>query len=330
MASSVQCFLSIALYCFFYRSWLASLQVRMEASTLRNTHGDPPKISVNLPKLSELTQSIKPWSEVQLPIDILLLTVKDIELLSCYYYINDPIKSYLKGLGLVYFSSIGEDKDVKLKVALMKCSGSKVPGGALTIVKNAVTQLRPKAVFSVGHCSGMNQESTKLGDVVVSKKLTTYSYQKVAKDGKKFRGFITPVSRDIAELIECAGHGWNPPLENPKERKVEVHCGEVLSGSELVQAEWRRDELVKSFPEAIAIETEGEGKISFSFEVTVTVKSAQRDIWIYFYHGTERVDTYVVGKLFCQCQEMHWLVCEDTGLQIKRSGFKLWTKVIVL
>ena len=303
----------------------------MEVSTFSNIHGDPPKINVNLPGISELTHNYKHWKDVQLPIDILLLTMKDCEFLSCYYYINDPFRSYFEGHGSVYFGSIGEDKDVELKVALMKCSeGSKVPGGALTVVKNAVTQLRPKAVFSVGHCSGMNQESTKLGDVVVSEKLTTYSYQKVTQDGKKFRGFITPVSRDIAELIKCAGYGWNPPLENPNKRKVEVHCGEVLSGSELVQAEWRRDELVKSFPEAIAIETEGEGKISFSFEVTVTVKSAQRDIWIYLYHGTERVDTYVVGKLFYQCQEMHWLVCEHTGLQIKRSGFKLWTKVIVL
>ena len=157
----------------------------------------------------------------------------------------------------------------------------------MTVVKNAVTQLRPKAVFTVGHCSGMNQESTKLGDVVVSEKLTTYSYQKITKDGKKFCGLTTPVSRDIAALIQYAAYGWNPPLENPKERKVEVHCGEVLSGCELVQAEWRRDELVKSFPGAIAIETEGEGKISFSFEVTVTVKSTQRDIWIYLYPGRE-------------------------------------------
>ena len=280
---------------------MASLQVRMEASTFRNIHGDPPIISVNIPKLSELSQSKKLWREVQLPIDILLLTVKDCEFLSCYYYINDPFKSYLKGLGSVYFGSIGEDKDVKLKVALMKCSeGSKVPGGALTVVKNAVTQLRPKAVFSVGNCSGMNQESTKLGDVVVSEKLTTYSYQKVTEDGKKFRGLTTPVSRDIAELIECAGHGWNPPLENPKERKVEVHCGEVLSGSGVVQA-WRRDELVKSFPEAIAIETEGEGKISFSFEVTVTV-NLLKEIFGYICIQGERIDTYmlsvVVGKVW--------------------------------
>ena len=266
---------------FYFQKLIGNMSetARTEKNSSKNIYGDPPKISISLPGISELTQNSKRWKDVQLPIDILLLTVKDCEFLSCYHYVVDPFRSYFKGLGHVYFGSIGEDQDDKLKVALMKCSeGSKVPGGALTVVKNAVTQLRPKAVFSVGHCSGMNQESTKLGDVVVSEKLTTYSYQKVTQDGKKFRGFITPVSRDIAELIKCAGYGWNPPLENPNKRKVEVHCGEVLSGSELVQAEWRRDELVKSFPEAIAIETEGEGKITFSFEVTVTVKSAERDI----------------------------------------------------
>ena len=245
---------------------MALLQVRMEASTFSNNHGDPPKISVNLSKLNELSQSTKLWSEVQLPVDILLLTVKEVEFLSCCYYLNELFKSYHTVLGSVYFGSTGEDKDDKLKVALMKCSeGSNVPVGALTVVKNAVTQLRPKAVFSVGHCIGVNQKSTKLGDVVVSEKLTTLSYQKISKDGKKFCGFTTPISRDIAAVMQYAGYGWNPPLENPKERKVEVHCGEVLSGSEPVQAEWRQDELVKSFPEAIAIETEGEGKVSFSF-----------------------------------------------------------------
>ena len=269
-----------------------SKRAKTDENSSKNIYGDPPKINFSLPGISELTQNFKSWNDVQLPIDILLLTVKDCEFLSCYHYVVDPFRSYLKGLGHVYFGSIGEDQDVKLKVALMKCSeGSKVPGGALTVVKNAVTQLRPKAVFTVGHCSGMNQESTKLGDVVVSEKLTTYSYQKVTQDGKKFCGFTTPVSRDIAELIKCAGHGWNPPLENPKERKVEVLSGEVLSGTEVVQAEWRQQELMKSFPGAIVIESEGEGKISFSYEVNVTVKSAQRGIWVYLYPGRERVDT---------------------------------------
>ena len=265
----------------FRMGFVVSKRAKTDENSSKNIYGDPPKINISLPEISELTQSFIRWKDVQLPIDILLLTVKDCEFLSCYYYIVDPFRSYFKGLGHVYFGSIGEDQDVKLKVALMKCSeGSKVPGGALTIVKNAVSQLRPKAVFSVGHCSGMNQESTKLGDVVVSEKLTTYSYQKVTQDGKKFCGFTTPVSRDIAELIQCAGHGWNPPLENPKEREVEVLCGEILSGTEVVQAEWQRDELVNSFPGAIAIETEGEGKISFSYEVTVCKICSKRYLYI--------------------------------------------------
>ena len=279
---------------FYFQKLIGNMSetARTEKNSSKNIYGDPPKISISLPGISELTQNSKRWRDVQLPIDILLLTVKDCEFLSCYYYINDPFKSYVKGLGYVYFGSLGEDQDGKLNVALMQYSeGSKVPGGALTVVKNAVTQLRPKAVFSVGQFSGMNQETTNLGDVVLSEKLTTYSYQKVTKDGKKSCGFTTPVSRNIAELIQCAGHGWNPPLENPKERKVEVLSGEVLSGSEVVQAEWRQEELMKSFPGAIAIETEGEGKISFSYEVNVTVKSTQRGIWVYLYPGRERVDT---------------------------------------
>ena len=276
----------------FRMGFVVSKRAKTDENSSKNIYGDPPKINISLPEISELTQNFKDCKDVQLPIDILLLTVKDCEFLSCYYYINDPFISYVKGLGRVYFGSLGEDQDVKLYIALMQYSeGSKVPGGALTAVKNAVTQLRPKAVFSVGQCSGMNQETTKLGDVVVSEKLTTYSYQKVTKDGKKFCGFTTPVSRDIAELIKCAGHGWNPPLENPKERKVEVLSGEVLSGTEVVQAEWRQQELMKSFPGAIVIESEGEGKISFSYEVNVTVKSAQRGIWVYLYPGRERVDT---------------------------------------
>ena len=121
-----------------------SVTVRTDQNSSKNIYGDPPKINFNLPEIIELTQNFKSWKDVQLPIDILLLTVKDCEFISCYYYIVDPFRSYFKGLGHVYFGGIGEDQDDKLKVALMKCSeGSKVPVDGLTVVKNAVTQLRP-------------------------------------------------------------------------------------------------------------------------------------------------------------------------------------------
>ena len=63
-----------------------------------------------------------------------------------------------------------------MKIALLKCYGGSVgPGSSVVSVENAVTVLRPKAVISVGACSGLSPEKTKLGDVVVSSKLTTYT-----------------------------------------------------------------------------------------------------------------------------------------------------------
>lgn len=80
-------------------------------------------------------------------------------------------------------------------------------------------------------------------------------------DGEQHRGIITPVSRDFANLIKHAADGWKAPLANPEvNRKVEVHRdGVILSGPELLNSEWRREELLERYREAIAIEMEGEG-----------------------------------------------------------------------
>ena len=183
------------------------------------------------------------WNDIKLPIDFLLLTVEDCEFLGCYYYLEKPFKSYCRDIGPVYFGSMGSDSKKPLKIALMKCSkGSAVPGGSLTVVKNAVRVLRPKAVFSVGACSGLNREKVKLGDVVVSSKLTTAVFK-------------TPTSRNLGTLIRHAADGWNAPLENPDALDVRVHCdGEVLSRSEAVG-----EDIIQRCPEATAVEMEGEG-----------------------------------------------------------------------
>ena len=108
-------------------------------------------------------------------------------------------------------------------------------------------QLRPKAIYSVGCCEGLNPEDTNLGDVVVSSKLTTETFK-------------TPVGRDIANLIKNAADGWNPPLKSPEGQEVQVHCdSEILSGIDPVSTE-RHHQLN---PDAIAVETEGKGEKHF-------------------------------------------------------------------
>ncbi|CAH3105228.1 unnamed protein product [Porites lobata] len=159
---------------------------------------------------------------------------------------ENAFKSYLKNLGYVYFGNMGENGDVPLKVALIKCSeGSSAPDGSLVTVKNAVVELRPKAVFSVGCCGGLNPEVTKLqlGDVVVSSRLLT-------------EAFKTPVSRDILHLVRHADYGWIPPLKCPEDHKVQVCCdGEILSGVNPVSA---KQQNMSYFTQATAVEIGGE------------------------------------------------------------------------
>ena len=210
---------------------------------------DVPILSIKLPKKSDLPKTLKPWNDVQLPVDIILMTVEDCEFLACFTFLRNPIKSYQQNLGFVYFGTMGESGDVPLKVALMRCSeGSSVPGGSLVTVKNAVVELRPKAVFSVGCLEGLNPEVTKLqlGDVVVSSKLLT-------------DGFKIPVGRDILQLVRHANDGWIPPLRSPEDHKVQVCCdGEILSGTYPISA---KQQCMSDSIKAVAFEKGGGGKI---------------------------------------------------------------------
>ena len=216
-----------------------------------------PTLSIKLPEKSDLPNTSKPWNDVQLPVDILLMTVEDCEFLACYAYLKNSFKSYHKNLGYVYFGTMGERGDVPLKVALMTCAeGSSAPGGSLVTVKNAVVELRPKAVFSVGCLEGLNPEVTKLqlGDVVVSSKLLT-------------NGFKTPVGRDILLLVKHANDGWIPPLRGPEDHKVQVCCdGEILTGTDPISA---KRQCVSDSIKVVAFEKGGGGKI-FQLYVSCT------------------------------------------------------------
>ena len=220
----------------------------------------PPQLSANPPPISDIQTTIKHPNDVHLPVDISLLTVKDYEFSSCYMYMDSTCKRWFEGAGYVYFGCIGDNQE-KVQVALMKCyEGSSGPGGSLITAKNAGPLLRPKAIISVGTCRGLDRGKTKLGDVVVSAKLTTYASKIVTDNQEQLTGMRSYVSKRFLDVIKDLSYGWKAPLENPEEREVELYCdGEFLSGPEEVSAEWRCKQLSEAHPLAIAIETEGEG-----------------------------------------------------------------------
>ena len=233
-----------------------------------NEH-DPPELSITIPEKRDLSSVFKQWGDLELPIDIILLTVKDCEFLACNRFLRKPFRRYLKELGFLYFGEMGELDGMKpLKIALVTCSElATQPGGALIKVKNTVEILKPKAMFCVGCCGALNPERIdprlKLGDVVVSLKLTTYANKTVTDTRVQSFGLSAPVGIDIGGLIRNAADGWEAPLKNTEVRKVDVHCsGEFLSGPEEIDSNRRRQELVRLYPHAIAVEMDGQGKIS--------------------------------------------------------------------
>ncbi|XP_067019073.1 uncharacterized protein [Acropora muricata] len=145
----------------------------------------------------------------------------------------------------------------KLKVALMNCSkGAAAPGGSLTVVLNAIRVLQPKAVFSVGTCISLGLEKAKMGDVVISSKLSTAD------------GFKTPGSPLLGNLVRDAPYGWDAPLKNPDEWEVNIHCdGDILSQS--MREKCRYDDICEQYPGAVAIETEGEGVYAAAYDANI-------------------------------------------------------------
>ena len=211
--------------------------------------------------MAEIKAVTRPSKHADLPVDVLLLTVKDCEFLACYSELKNPYRCYFDDLGYVYFSDVSESQE-EVKVALLRCDKSG-PGGSLISVKNATTVLRPKAVISVGACSGLHPEKCKLGDVVVSAKLATYASKVVINNQEHSTGMRNYVSKCFLNVIKNCADGWQAPLKNLADaQQVQVYtAAEFLSGPEQVISGQRRDQLAETNPQAIAMENEGEGEL---------------------------------------------------------------------
>ena len=210
--------------------------------------------------MADIKAITKPSKDANLPVDILLLTVTNCEFLACYSELENPYRCWFDGLGYVYFS------DAEVKVALLRCYRNGIgPGGALVSVKNAAPVLRPKAVISVGTCSGLDPAKSKLGDVVVSAKLATYTSKVLTSNQEQSTGIRSYVSKRFLDVIKNCADGWQAPLKDLAEsQQVQVYTdAEFLSGPEQVRADWRRDQLAETNPQAMAIENEGEGELTF-------------------------------------------------------------------
>ena len=229
-------------------------------SETRKNSCDPPDISVAILKLDELDPPSKSSDSVELPIDVLLLVDEDDSLLSSYSFLNDAFKSCITDLGIVYFGVTGDGQN-KVNISLVRCGkGSTQVCGSQNVAITAIKTLKPKALFSVGFCAGLNRTKAKLGDVVISAKLSTFGGKKIINDQRQWDGRKLDVSRKFRSLILSAADGWKAPLKNKDARNVIVHReAEMFSGAEVENSLKECKRPCLEFPEAIAIEQGGQG-----------------------------------------------------------------------
>ena len=211
----------------------------------------PPQLSFLLKQESDIEIFTKPWEDVDRPIDILLVTAEGCEFLGFLPFLDQPFKSYKFGIGYVYFGHMGDASyQEKLMVALMRCpKGSVTPGGSLTVVQSAIRVLWPKAVVSLGICSSLAPEKVRLGDVVISSRLTSAE------------GFHSPVSPLFGGLARDAPNGWVAPLKNRGELEVKVHCDSDILSQSLAE-NYQYDDIFEHYPGAVASDAEAKGILS--------------------------------------------------------------------
>jgi len=122
-------------------------------------------------------------------------------------------------------------------------------GSALTVL-DAIDDINPVHVISVGIAFGIDHNVQSLGDVLVATQVIPYEHGKLKPDTFIPRG--TPVGSD-AHLIQAAR------IIRRQIDGFDMHYGPVLSGDKLVNRGAFKEYLIKHHPRAIGGEMEGAG-----------------------------------------------------------------------
>lgn len=134
------------------------------------------------------------------------------------------------------------------------------PGAALSTVIRAIQDIEPIAVIMVGIAFGVDPNSQKLGDILVSRQIRSYEQQKVKGEKIIPRGDRVTSSPRLISLFRDGDVDWNG---------AKVHFGLILSGEKLIMSKAFREQLLLMEPEAVGGEMEGAGIYTAASEAKV-------------------------------------------------------------
>jgi nucleoside phosphorylase len=186
--------------------------------------------------------------------DILIVTVTEVETLTAISAFEQAngFNEKEEWIDNRLYHNLGQigSAQVFLRQSAMGSGGQ---GGSLLTVSKGIEDLSPLAVIMVGIAFGSDENTQKLGDILVAEQLCPYEFQKVGKDITISRSGKPEASQMLIDLFRSAGQQWN--ISND----LKVHFGKVLSGDKLIDNKEFRDQLLNDEPEAIGGEMEGAG-----------------------------------------------------------------------
>jgi nucleoside phosphorylase len=169
---------------------------------------------------------------------------------------RDPVVTFGEVLTYHDFGSIGGAKVLGLQIEM----GNTTPGGSAVAIAEVLHEKNPQYVILVGIAFGMNLKKLKIGDILLSQKLSQYEVSKIStqkkgaeiEDIEILRGdTITAPERILGRFraLSSTNYWQGAP----------VHPGLMLSGEKLIDNPEFKGKLQKKYPEAIGGEMEAAG-----------------------------------------------------------------------
>lgn len=200
--------------------------------------------------LSECLERVRPM-ESRVKADVLLMTVNDAE--------TAAVRDALEGIGGIptlhrgktnmywIYSPLGG-----VVVASVRSSpgAGSVDGSSLTLY-DALRDLKPRIVIGVGVAFGRDEAKQPVGRVLVSSTLSSYDLARVGEGTDLPRG-PARLSSSPMLLGRFRDSDW-------RDVGLDIECGELLSGSKLIDSAVFKAKLFEIYPEAIGGEMEGSG-----------------------------------------------------------------------
>jgi nucleoside phosphorylase len=112
-------------------------------------------------------------------------------------------------------------------------------------------------IIAVGVCYAFDRNKYKLGDVIVSTKISDFANPKYKRDGRiEDRGETIDIEGFLSDAF-CLNPIHDPEFEVTSERESDVHSGRFLSHPALMDNKTERDKFHAAAPNAIGGEMEG-------------------------------------------------------------------------